>query len=162
VGSLIQKKKLNGGPAGGIGHKQKMTSTYAASLTSDVTYKKIVEMDGASYGDHVVSLDDIPKHQWNKYNGNTNWKMATEGEVIIQRAGDEPVTFIRCVFRLMGKDGRVLKTESHFCPYKKYSPEQIQVALARLAAAQEIVDAGRGDEIADDAFWKKYPSDIKA
>lgn len=136
-----------------------MSYTKVASLTSDVTYKKIVEMDGASYGDHVVSLDDIPKHQWNKYNGNSNWKMATEGEVVFQMADREPETNIICVFRLMGKDGRVLKKETHICLYKKYSPEQIQVALARLAAAQEIVDAGRGDEIADDAFWKKYPSE---
>jgi len=144
------------------GHKQKMPSSCIASLTSQVTYKKIVEMDGASNGDHVISLDDIPKHQWNKYDGNSNWRMTTEGEVIIQRAGDEPVTFIQCVFRLMGKDGRVLKTESHLCPYKKYSPEQIQVSLDRLAAAQEMVDAGRGDEIADAAFWDKYPSDSRA
>ena len=135
-----------------------MSSSYSASLTSQLTYKKVVEMDGASYGDHVVSLDDIPKNQWKKYDGNGNWKMTTEGEVIIQRPGIEPVTYIRCVFRLLGKEGRVLKTESHFCPYKQYSPEQIQVSLDRLAAAQALVDAGRGDEIADDAFWEKYPS----
>jgi len=144
------------------GHKQKMPSSCIASLTSRVTYKKIVEMDGASNGDRVVSLDDIPKHQWNKYDGNTNWRMTTEGEVIIQGVGIEPITYIRCVFRLIGKDGRVLKTETHFCPYKKYSPEQIQISLDRLAAAQEMVDAGRGDEIADDAFWDKYPSDTRA
>ena len=127
-----------------------------------MTYKKIVEMDGASNGDYVVEMNVIPKHQWNKYDGNTNWRMATEGEVIIQRAGEGPVTYIQCVFRLIGKDGRVLKTEKHFCPYKKYSPEQIQMACDRLVAAQEMVDAGRGDEIADDAFWDKYPSDSRA
>jgi hypothetical protein len=135
-----------------------MPSSYAASLTSQVSYKKVVEMDGASYGDHVVSLDDIPKNQWKKYDGNGNWKMTTEGEVIIQRPGIEPVTYIRCVFRLLGKEGRVLKTEAHFCPYKKYSPQQIQMANDRLAAAQALVDAGRGDEIADEAFWEKYPN----
>jgi hypothetical protein len=135
-----------------------MSYTKVASLTSDVTYKKIVEMDGASYGDHVVVMDDIPKHQWNKYDGNRNWQMTTEGEAIFQRPGMEPVTNIICVFRLMGKDGRVLKKETHLCLYKKYSPEQIQIAGDRLAAAQEAVDAGRGDEIADQAFWDKYPS----
>lgn len=135
-----------------------MSYTKVASLTSEVTYKKIVEMDGASYGDHVVVMDDIPKHQWKKYDGNRNWQMTTEGEVIIQKAGEEPITNVVCVFRLIGKDGRVLKKETHLCLYKKYSPEQIQVSRARLAAAQEAVDAGRGDEIADQAFWDKYPS----
>ena len=123
-----------------------------------MTYKKIVEMDGASPSNHVVSLDKIPKHQWQKYDGNPNWQMATEGELTVQMEGAKPLTYIRCVFRLMGKNGRVLKTEEHFCRYKEYSPQQIQTASDRLAAAQALVDAGRGDEIADDAFWEKYPS----
>ena len=135
-----------------------MSSVIAFALTSQVSYKKIVEMEAASPGDSIVEMNGIPKHQWNKYDGNKNWKMSTEGEVVFQRAGSEPATHVVCVFRLLGKTGKVLKTETHLCPINKYSAEEIQMASARLAEAKEMVASGRGDEIADEAFWDRYPT----
>lgn len=128
-----------------------MSSAHA--ITSSPPFSDIANKARAKHGNMRVELDSIPKNQFKKYDDNPNWAMTLGGEIIIQHNGIFQKRMTWVVFSLIGKNGKVLKTEEHLCEMAQVSQADIDRINRQIDWAQREVDAGRGDEIPDQQWW---------
>jgi hypothetical protein len=134
---------------------RKLRNTLDGTLHTKQPFKTIAEMlPTDEHNKRRVTMDGIPKNQMNKYDGNKNWKMTTGERVEIMNNGVHQQTMLVVEFHLIGKSGKVLKTEAHLCPMTTMSEKECFQVNTQIEMAKAMVEAGRGDEVPDEEWWK--------
>jgi len=122
-------------------------------LTSELTFKQRSEMAKAVPGQQQISLDNLPRDAWRKYDNNKNWVCEIGDEVIVT-VNSKPHTRLRVLkYHLIGRLGKPLKTETHLLPIVIMDDKHLNNHNTQIELAQIEVDAGRGDEIPSEQWW---------
>jgi len=133
-------------------HKPSVRSKMS-SLSSIRTFESIAREELPKKGNRVITLDSIPKDAWKKYDGNKNWAMEIGGPIEFHMNGRYSHTMVMIHFNLIGKTGKVLKTEDHIVPITPMDDRAIEKATKEIVSARREVEAGRGHIIPDDAWY---------
>lgn len=123
------------------------------NLSSLRTFKSIAGEELPKKGNRKITLDSIPKEVWKKYDNNKNWAMEMGGPIEFHINGRYSHTMMMIHFHLIGKTGKTLKTEDHMVPMEYMDDASIEKATKEIIAARREVEAGRGEVIADDAWY---------
>lgn len=124
-----------------------------SNLSSLRTFESLAREEIPQKGNRKIVLDNIPKTAWSKYDGNKNWAMEVGGPIEFHINGRYSHTMMMIHFHLIGKTGKMLKTEDHMVPIVIMDDAEVEKTTEQIVAARREVEAGRGDVIADDAWY---------
>lgn len=146
------------------GHRPQspMVRPTMCSLSSVRTFNSLANETPFVWGEsHTVEMDTIPKDKWKKYDGNKNWAMTHGGEITVKFPNQLPKMMIEVNFHLVGKSGKILKTEKHLVPMVKVDKATVAKHNREIEAAKREVRAGRGDVIADEAWYASLEATMR-
>jgi len=146
------------------GHRPQspMVRPTMCSLSSVRTFNSLANESPCVFGEsHTVEMDTIPKDKWKKYDGNKNWAM-TQGSLVLHKLpGQLLKQMMEVRFHLVGKSGKILKTEEYLVPVRKLDKATVAKHNRQINSAKREVEAGRGDVIADDAWYASLEETVR-